>query len=102
MKYNDKVFTIVLLNSKLISFTAAILVALDLKLDQPTATVIVAFFVAVSSMWQSYTLSRVHTLVNSNFTEAKLARVAAEAALKTSQDLNVHLQQQLDLAKEKK
>jgi hypothetical protein len=41
-------------------------------------------------------LARVHKLTNSNFSEAKAARVVAEQALKTSQDLNLHLQQQLD------
>jgi hypothetical protein len=71
-------------------------VAFAVNLDAPAATVIAAFFVMASSMWQSWMLTKVHTLVNSNFTEAKAARAAAEAALKTANDLNLHLQQQLD------
>lgn len=92
----SKLLSAVAFNLKLQSVFLLGLVALDLKIDQPTATIIVAVMVMLTSMWQSWTLTKVHTLVNSNFTEAKAARVAAEAALKTSQDLNVHLQHQLD------
>ena len=70
--------------------------AMSFELTDAAATVIVGLLVLAGSMWQSWTLSRVHKLVNSNFTEAKAARIAAEAALKTSQDLTIHLQQQLD------
>lgn len=92
-----RVFPLVLWNAKTINVASAgLLLALDLKIDQGTATVIAALFALMASVWQSYMLSKVHTLVNSNFSEAKAARVAAEASLKTSTDLNVHLQQQLD------
>lgn len=64
---------------------------------EPMAMVVVGFLVMFASLWNTYKLAQVHTLVNSNFTEAKAARLIAEAALKTSQDLNVHLQQQLDM-----
>lgn len=67
-----------------------------LTIDQSTATIIAAVLLMLSSCYQTWKLGQVHTLVNSNFTEAKFARAAAEAALKTSQDLNLHLQQQLD------
>ncbi len=67
-----------------------------LTIDAPTATVIVAVIVAVTQVWQTFIMLHVRTLVNSNFTEAKLARLTAETALKTSQELNLHLQQQLD------
>jgi hypothetical protein len=69
--------------------------ALDLKIDAQVATVIVAFFVAVSSMWNSWTLTKVHKLVNSNFTEAKLAHVAAEESLKISQAVIAQLERQI-------
>lgn len=91
-----RVFPIVLWESRSVTLAMAALIALDLKIDQGTATVVAAFFVLLGSAWQSYMLSKVHTLVNSNFSEAKAARAIAEAALKTSQDLNTHLQQQLD------
>lgn len=68
-----------------------------LTIDSSTATVLVALFVAVSSVWNTYILNKVHTLTNSNFTEAKAARATAEAALKASNDLNVTLQHELDL-----
>jgi len=86
----------VVIKSWVVSALTTGLVALDVKIDQSVATVIVGIFVMVASMWQSYMLTKVHTLVNSNFSEAKAARALAEAALKTSQDLNLHLQQQLD------
>lgn len=73
-----------------------ILFAIELKIDAGLATVITAFFVLVSSTWQSWMLNRVHTLVNSNFSEAKAARSAAETALKIANDLNSALQLQLD------
>lgn len=66
-------------------------------IDAPTATIIVALIVAAASIWQSFMLSKVHTLVNSNFTEAKQARAVAEAALKTAQELAQHLQRELDV-----
>ncbi len=93
----SKMMTIVATSAKVQAFALLALVALDIKVDQPTATIVVALLVAISSMWQSWTLTKVHTLVNSNFTEAKAARLAAEAALKTQQDLNVELRQQLAL-----
>lgn len=88
--------SVIIFNLKTQALVLFGLLAFDLKIDAPTATVMVAALVAASSMWQSWMLSRVHTLVNSNFTEAKAARTAAEAALKTSQDLVANLQQQLD------
>ncbi len=65
-------------------------------LDAGSATVIAAFLLFASSVWNTHKLGQVHTLVNSNFTEAKAARLAAEAALKTATELNTSLQQQLD------
>ncbi len=85
-------------NAKLVPVLAALLVGLDLKLDAGFSAVIVGLFVCLSSMWQSWTLTKVHTLVNSNFTEAKAARVAAESALKTAEAMNVSLREQLDAA----
>ena len=82
--------------SPIVLLMPPVLYGFALTIDQATATVIVGVIVALSSCWQTWKLGQVHTLVNSNFTEAKAARVAAEASLKTSQDLNVHLQQQLD------
>lgn len=70
---------------------------MNLVIDQGLATVLIALFVAISSMWQSYMLNKVHTLTNSNFSEAKAARVIAENALKTAEMLNVSLQRQLDI-----
>ncbi len=49
----------------------------------------------ISQIMQYLLLGRVHTLVNSNFSEAKAARLAAEAALETSQRLNYSLRAQL-------
>lgn len=69
---------------------------MNLHIDAPIATVIVAVIVAISSMWQNWRLERVHTLVNSNLAEATAARVAAESALKTSNDLVKYLQGQLN------
>lgn len=95
-----RAFPLILWNAKSISVASAgLFLALDLTIDQGLATVVAAFFVLAASLWQSYMLSKVHTLVNSNFSEAKAARSIAEAALKTSQDLNLHLQQQLDARK---
>lgn len=59
-------------------------------------TLIIGILVFLSSIYQTYKLSQVHTLVNSNFTEAKQARLAAEAALATSQALAKSLQEKLD------
>lgn len=70
--------------------------ALELKLDSGLATVVAAILLFISSTWQSWILNKVHILVNSNFSEAKAARLAAEAALKTANDLNTNLQLQLD------
>lgn len=91
-----KSFYYTLVASKVTSVLATLLVGVELKLDAGVATVIVALFVAITSMWQSWMLNKVHAVVNSNFTEAKLGRAAAEAALKTSQDFNAVLQKQLD------
>jgi hypothetical protein len=76
-----------------------LLLAFSLTIDQPTATVVVATLVAVSQIYNTWTLNTVHTLVNSAMTEAKNDRKNALAALKTSTDLNIHLQQQLDAAR---
>lgn len=65
------------------------------------ATIIGAILLFVSSCYQTYTLSKVHTLVNSNFTEAKQARITAEANLIASQDLALKLQKQLDILRGK-
>ncbi len=49
----------------------------------------------ISQIMQYLLLGRVHTLVNSNFSEAKAARQTAELALETSQQLNHSLRAQL-------
>ena len=59
-------------------------------------TIIAAVLLFISSVYQTYMLSKVHTLVNSNFTEAKQARIAAEGALKIANALNVSLQKQVN------
>lgn len=46
-------------------------------------------------MWQSYMLAKVHTLTNSNFSEAKAARLKAEEALTAANALNARLEEQL-------
>lgn len=69
-------------------------------ITEPVSVVLVAALVALSQMWQSFMLSKVHTLVNSNFTEAKAARLAAEKALLTSQVLNTHLQNEIALIRQ--
>ena len=82
-----------------VAIAMVLLLGLDIKIDPPTATIIVAIIVAISSLWQARMLSKVHTLVNSNFTEQKQLSTRLEAALKTSQDLNMHLQRELDAQK---
>ena len=72
------------------------LYAVSFTIDAPTATVICGVLIAISSCYQTWKLNQVHTLVNSNFTEAKLTVQRLESALKTSNDLGIHLQQQLD------
>lgn len=61
------------------------------------STLIVGILVFLASIYQTYKLGQVHTLVNSNFTEAKQARLAAEAALKAADALNISLQEQIRL-----
>ena len=90
------VWTLVVL-PKISAGTSVVLAGYVLSVDQGTATIMAAVVLALSSMWQSWMLGKVHTLVNSNFTEAKFARQVAESALKVAVDLNTHLQHQLDL-----
>ena len=82
-----------------VAIAMVLLLGLDIKIDPPTATIIVAIIVAISSLWQARMLSKVHTLVNSNFTEQKQLANRLEVALKTAQDLIVHLQRELDVQK---
>src|SRR6185503_16039289 len=72
--------------------------AFDITVNPEGASVLLALIVLLQNIYQSKQLHNVHKVVNSNFAEAKKARAAAESALKTSQDLCVHLQQQLDAA----
>ncbi len=73
---------------------------MNFSLDQATATLIVGVIMALVQVWNTFILGKVHTLTNSNFSEAKAARLAAEAALTVSNNLNLNLQQQLNTAHE--
>ncbi len=71
---------------------------MNFHIDAGVAYLSVGVLVFLSQLIQFFLLSRVHTLVNSNFSEAKAARLAAEAALETSQRLNHSLRAQLSQA----
>jgi hypothetical protein len=60
------------------------------------ATIIAGILYLIGQVWSAYMLSKIHTLVNSNFSEAKAARLVAENALKAAQEINLHLQRELD------
>jgi hypothetical protein len=77
------------------------ILAMGITMDSSVATIVVAIIVAVSSSYQARLLNKVHTLVNSNFHEAKDARLAAEEQLKISNELNIALQQKLDALQKK-
>lgn len=63
--------------------------------DAQLVTAIFAGLAALLTAWNAVVLSRVHRLTNSNYTEAKSARDAAQAALETSRTINRTLETQL-------
>jgi hypothetical protein len=66
----------------------------DVVIDGQMVSAIAGIVAAIISAFNAYVLAKVHTLTNSNFSEAKAARLAAEVALKAAQELNVELRKE--------
>lgn len=71
------------------------LMAVTLTLDPGLATLVAAAVLILFQLWNSFRIASIHVLVNSNFSEAKAARLAAEAALAIAQQRNTTLEKAL-------